>query len=257
MSEVLRLSKMEIQRNRFALLKYCLVVALVCSAISLGFQQFNNNLVPLVLTLIINLVFLFGLNALFLKALKHEQYNVKDFIGIKNYMKAILPLFGIYLAILGGGVLLIQLLVRIKEVVLFLPAILALVVIFFNCINHLTLFMIIQDQKSSFQALKEATRLFFKSKKLILHIVLKTIMLILIGSLIVYAVNVFAYAPQIDAALKSATIFSEELVAPYFSTSLSYMIQSVGMQLVVSYIAIVSGLTYGTYFLQRLNPKRK
>ena len=71
------------------------------------------------------------------------------------------------------------------------------------------------------------------------------------GSLAVYALNVFVYAPQIDAVLKSAPEITEALIDPYFSTNLSYLIQSVGMQLVVSYIAIVSGMTYGTYYLKR------
>ena len=75
--------------------------------------------------------------------------------------------------------------------------------------------------------------------------------LILLGSLAVYALNVFVYAPQIDAVLKSAPEITEALIDPYFSTNLSYLIQSVGMQLVVSYIAIVSGMTYGTYYLKR------
>ena len=79
---------------------------------------------------------------------------------------------------------------------------------------------------------------------------MKTLLFILVGSLLVYALNVFVYAPQIDATLKSAAIIDETLVQPYFSTNLSYMIQSVGMQLVVSYIMIVSGITYGVYYLK-------
>ncbi len=84
-----------------------------------------------------------------------------------------------------------------------------------------------------------------------MHIVLKTIVLILLGSLAVYVLNVFVYAPQIDAVLKSTPEITEALIDPYFSTNLSYMIQSVGMQLVVSYIAIVSGMTCGVYYLNQ------
>ena len=110
--------------------------------------------------------------------------------------------------------------------------------------------MIDQGQKA-LPAFNNGVRLFFQSKKLILHIVLKTFLLVLLGSFAVTALNVFVYAPQIDAAMKAATQINEALIDPYFSTNLSYMIQSVGMQLVVSYIAIVSGMTYGVFFQKR------
>lgn len=153
--------------------------------------------------------------------------------------------------ILAAGVFALQAMIHLGAVLLVLPALLALSVIFLNCINHLTLFSMIETHQSAWQALKGGAKLFFQSRKLILHIVLKTIMLILLGSLAVYALNVFVYAPQIDAVLKSAPEITEALIDPYFSTNLSYLIQSVGMQLVVSYIAIVSGMTYGTYYLKR------
>lgn len=76
-------------------------------------------------------------------------------------------------------------------------------------------------------------------------------MLILLGSPGGVRAHVFVYAPQIDAVLKSAPEITEALIDPYFSTNLSYLIQSVGMQLVVSYIAIVSGMTYGVYYLNQ------
>ena len=107
-----------------------------------------------------------------------------------------------------------------------------------------------QEKLPLSKSLKNAGHLFLKSRKIFMHILMKTLLFILVGSLLVYALNVFVYAPQIDATLKSATIIDETLVQPYFSTNLSYMIQSVGMQLVVSYIMIVSGITYGVYYLK-------
>lgn len=251
MSTVMDTAKRQIARHRLPLMKYCLAAAVICSLISLSAQQFNNNLLPLALTLIINLIFLFGMDLLILKALRNQTYTCRDFAAFGPYLKKLVPLFGIYLILLGAGVFLIQLLSRSGGLILILPGILAVSVIFLNCINHLTLFAIIQNHENALSALKQGIRMFVQSKKLILHIVLKTILLVLLGSLAVYAVNVFVYAPQIDAAMKAAPEITEALIDPYFSTNLSYMIQSVGMQLVVSYIAIVSGMTYGVYFLKR------
>ena len=241
MNVILESARALIARHRLPLLKYCLAVA----------QQFNNNLIPLGTTLAINLVFLFGLDWMMLKALRNESYSYRDFSQFAKYFKTLLPLFGMYAMILAAGVFALQVLIHLGAVLLILPALLGLSVIFLNCINHLTLFSMIEMHQSAWQALKGGVKMFFQSRKLIVHIVLKTIVLILLGSLAVYALNVFVYAPQIDAVLKSAPEITEALVDPYFSTNLSYMIQSVGMQLVVSYIAIVSGMTYGVYYLNQ------
>ncbi|MFR5599618.1 MAG: hypothetical protein ACLTJB_07895, partial [Holdemania filiformis] len=85
-----------IARHRLALMKYCVVTALLCSLISLAAQQFNDNLIPLGTTLAINLVFLFGLDWVMLKALRNEPYSYRDFSQFAKYFKALLPLFGIY-----------------------------------------------------------------------------------------------------------------------------------------------------------------
>ena len=251
MNLVLESARSAIARHRLALMKYCVVTALLCSLISLAAQQFNDNLIPLGTTLAINLVFLFGLDWVMLKALRNEPYSYRDFSQFAKYFKALLPLFGMYAVILAAGVFALQAMIHFGAVLLVLPALLGLSVIFLNCINHLTLFSMIETHQSAWQALKGGAKMFFQSRKLILHIVLKTMMLILLGSLAVYALNVFVYAPQIDAVLKSAPEITEALIDPYFSTNLSYLIQSVGMQLVVSYIAIVSGMTYGVYYLNQ------
>lgn len=251
MNEVLQLAKEEIKIHRIGLLKYSLIVAVVCSLISLLCQQFNNNIIPLLVTLIINLIFLTGMNSLYLKALHHQSYNFRDFRIFQQVFMKIFLLFAIYLGILLLGVGFIRLLMKFQTMVFLLPAIIAMSVIAFNCINHLTLFLILQDQYSVIKALKEGCLLFVRSKKLILHITLKTILLILLGSFAIYALNVFVYAPQIDAVLKSTDFITEAMIDPFFSTNLSYLIQSIGMQLVVSYLAVVSGLTYGAYYCQK------
>lgn len=251
MNEILVSSRALIQQHRLLLMKYCFIVALGCSLISLAAQQVHNNLIPLGLTLIVNLIFLFGLDVVMWKALNQIAYSYRDFGDFGKYIKRLLPLFGLYLGLLVISVFAVQLLSRIQAVILVLPAVLALGIIFLNCINHLTLFVMIDQGQKALPALKKGIRLFFQSKKLILHIVLKTFALVLLGSLAVTALNVFVYAPQIDAAMKAAPQINEALIDPYFSTNFSYMIQSVGMQLVVSYIAIVSGMTYGVFFQKR------
>ncbi|MFR0978462.1 MAG: hypothetical protein ACLSFJ_03175 [Holdemania filiformis] len=46
MSLVLESARSAIARHRLALMKYCVVTALLCSLISLAAQQFNDNLIP-------------------------------------------------------------------------------------------------------------------------------------------------------------------------------------------------------------------
>lgn len=257
MIEMLNLSKMAIQENRVKLLKYSLVIALLCTLTSLFFQQWHNSVVPLIVTLLLNLVFLFGINVLFLKALKHEKYGWTDFYQIKDYVRQLLPIFAIYITVLVVSVVVIRLLLAVTGMVLILPALISLSVIMLNCVNHLTMFQIVQDQQKPLSSLKQAFQLFFKSKKLILHVILKTIIILLVGALLVYCINVLVYAPQINAALYGAQGVDLALIDKYFSSDLSYMIQSIGMQLVISYIAIVTGLTYGTYYLQQTGKFRK
>ena len=143
-----------IARHRLALMKYCVVTALLCSLISLAAQQFNDNLIPLGTTLAINLVFLFGLDWVMLKALRNEPYSYRDFSQFAKYFKALLPLFGMYAVILAAGVFALQAMIHFGAVLLVLPALLGLSVIFLNCINHLTLFSMIETHQSAWQALK-------------------------------------------------------------------------------------------------------
>ena len=151
MNLVLESARSAIARHRLALMKYCVVTALLCSLISLAAQQFNDNLIPLGTTLAINLVFLFGLDWVMLKALRNEPYSYRDFSQFAKYFKALLPLFGIYAVILAAGVFALQAMIHLGAVLLVLPALLALSVIFLNCINHLTLFSMIETHQSAWQ----------------------------------------------------------------------------------------------------------
>lgn len=250
MNEILSKANETIRTTRLSLLKVCLIMALICSSISLLFQQLDQVVAPLLIIFALNLFFQAGLNLLMLKSLNGQQVKIKDILLVKPYLKMLLPLFALYLLLLAVGIGLLLVLSRIKETLILLPIVIFVLVVSLNILNHLTLFGMIQEKLSLQASIKRGIRLFLKSRKILIHILLKTIVLILIGSLLVYALNVFVYAPQIDAALKSASVIDETLVQPYFTTNLSYMIQSVGMQLVVSYIMIVSGITYGTYFLR-------
>jgi len=225
-------------------------MASLCSLISLAFQQINLVLLPLLIIFALNLFFQAGFNLLMLQALHDQPIKIKNLLQLQPYLKKLLPLFILYGILLGLGVAVFLGLSRIKEILIFLPMLIFILVVLLNVVNHLTLFGIMQEKLPLSKSLKNAWHLFLKSRKLFMHILMKTLLFILVGSLLVYALNVFVYAPQIDATLKSAAIIDETLVQPYFSTNLSYMIQSVGMQLVVSYIMIVSGITYGVYYLK-------
>ena len=250
MKEILFEANETIRQARLSLLKICLIMAGLCSLISLAFQQRNLVLLPLLIIFALNLFFQAGLNLLMLQALHEQPIKIKNLLQLQPYLKKLLPLFILYGILLGLGVAVFLGLSRIKEILIFLPVLIFILVVLLNVVNHLTLFGIMQEKLPLSKSLKNAWHLFLKSRKLFMHILMKTLLFILVGSLLVYALNVFVYAPQIDATLKSAAIIDETLVQPYFSTNLSYMIQSVGMQRVVSYIMIVSGITYGVYYLK-------
>ena len=250
MKEILFEANETIHQARLSLLKICLIMASLCSLISLAFQQRNLVLLPLLIIFALNLFFQAGLNLLMLQALHEQPIKIKNLLQLQPYLKKLLPLFILYGILLGLGVAVFLGLSRIKEILIFLPVLIFILVVLLNVVNHLTLFGIMQEKLPLSKSLKNAWHLFLNSRKLFMHILMKTLLFILVGSLLVYALNVFVYAPQIDATLKSAAIIDETLVQPYFSTNLSYMIQSVGMQLVVSYIMIVSGITYGVYYLK-------
>ena len=67
---------------------------------------------------------------------------------------------------------------------------------------------------------------------------LKIIATLLVGCIIIYLINIFVYAPQIDATLKAMETFDESLLNPFFSTPLSNFIQSLGAQ-IISGIALI------------------
>lgn len=237
-----------IKGNRWKLLKYCLLVALGCSLISLWFQGINNNALPLIITLIINICFLFVSNLLYLKAANWDHYSLKDFKAISTYRKQLIPLLLIYVLVIVLGTLLLLFASRQGILIVAIPGLVAVMVMAFNCINHLSLFVIYKENTGTLAGIRSAVRLFIGSKRLFIQIMFKSFMVLIVGSFLIYVVNVFVYARQISP-LVQATVIDKEAIEAYFSTNLSYLIQSIGMQLVVSYISIISGITYGSYYL--------
>ncbi len=235
-----------IKGNRWKLLKYCFVVALGCSLISLCFQGINNNALPLIITLIINVCFLFISNLLYLKAASWEPYSFKDFKVIITYGRKLLPLLLIYALVIVLGTILLLFASRQSILVVAIPGLVAVIVMAFNCINHLSLFVIYKENKGTLAGIRSALRLFISSKRLFAQIMFKSFMVLIVGSFLIYVVNVFVYARQLSPLLEAAVV-DKEAIEAYFSTNLSYLVQSIGMQLVVSYISIISGITYGTY----------
>ncbi len=254
----MQLAKQEITKHRMKLLAYCLIVAIGCSIVSLLFQKLNNNLIPMIFAFVINLIFLFGMNLLYAKIVKHEEYSYKNFSEILKYKNKLIPLVFIYISVIGIGIFLIKLALDHQTFIQFLPLVIFFSVICFNCINHLTLYEILQNDENIFKALLKGVKLFIHSKGIIFNILVKTILIIFLGSLVIYLLNIFVYAPQINQAMQHAAVVDEQLLEPFFSTDISYLIQSIGMQLVVSYMTIVSGMTYGVYFYQQCRiPKKR
>lgn len=240
-----------IKENRITLLKYSFVMAIVCSSVSLFFQNFNNNFLPLAITLVMNLIFLFGMEYMYFKALNRYPYSWKDFKVIKKYRKQCLIVCSIMAILVVSFLVGIYFLSYVPYLVAILPGLIFILIVIFNCMQHLILFDMYKGEKKLNDSLRKSAKVLFSNRKKLFHIFLKTITILLIGSFIVYAINVFAYAPQIEAVLNENDVITSELIDPFFSTNLSYLIQSVGMQMVVAYISIVTGFTCGTLKLKK------
>lgn len=247
MNTILINSKIEIENNRFKLLKYSFIFSIISSLFSL---LFDSSGVSIAILLIVNLLFQFGINYLIDKCTKHEKYSFKSIVDIMDFKKEILILSFFYLLFIVFEISLLKLLIKLKYIIFFIPVLVFVSILVINCINHLVLFSIFEKKESIVKSFKIAVRLFFKSRKIFSHILLKTILIILVGNLLVYAINIFAYAPQIDYILKTSEVINDSLFNPIFTTKLSYLIQSVGMQMIISYISIVSGITYRVYYLK-------
>lgn len=247
-TEVLRQVREPVEKHRWTLMKYCLATAILCSLISLGFQQLGNRQIPLILTLLINLILSFALNRMMLKALDGKPYGLREIRELKNQTRTLVLITILEVTVILLGTALVLFWLRWTGLAVMVPAVALLGIVILNCLQHLTLFILAEHPQRVSGALRQAALAVLRGRRMIPSLLMKTVILMLAGSVLVTLVNVFVYAPQIDAALKSAAVVTDQLLVPFFSTSFSYLIQSIGMQLVVSYITIVCGMTCGVYY---------
>lgn len=244
------LAQTTFKENRWRILKYCVIIGLFSSLISLLFQMIELPLFAVGMILVINIMFIFGLNVIFIKSVLNDHYDYHTIFLFKEYWKPLVVLFTMYL---GAFILFLICMVacsRGKIGVLIVPMIGAFFVLSMNCINHLCIFAIYYHKKKMIEIIKESVKLFFKEKKLFLFMTLRSFIYMVVGSFMVFAVNVFVYASQISRLMEENVVIQDSLFDSIFSSNLSYVIQSAGIQCVASYIMIFTGIHYATIYLK-------
>lgn len=240
------------KENRWKILKYCMIIGLFSSCISLLFQIIGFPLISIGVILIVNILFIFGLNVIFIKSVLNDHYDYHTIFLFKKYWKPLVCLFATYLTVFVLFLVSMVVCSRFKYGLLIIPMIGAFFVLSMNCMNHLCIFAIYNNEKNIFKILKESAKVFIGQKKLFILMILKSFIYMIIGSFIVFTTNVFIYARQINTILEQNTIIQDKLFDPIFSSNISYLIQSTGIQLVASYIMIFTGIHYAAIYLKKV-----
>lgn len=231
-----------VKYNRTKLIKFICIVSLIFSLVNLIFSYTGVSTLKIVLLAIFN--YICGIYfAYFLK----KDLDKPSFQSLSEMMKIyikdilIIGLIQILLIVIWMGLLII--LSKFKIGVVIFQPLSMIAYVLLNYMNFCVMFDVFEGEKievSSFTtALKDVT----KNKKTFVYLMLKIFSIIIVGGLVVYLVNIFAYAPQIDATLKAMKKFDDTLINPYFSTNLSNFIQSFGAQIISGLILIWIGNT--------------
>ncbi len=83
--------------------------------------------------------------------------------------------------------------------------------------------------------------------RLLLSNAIKTITIMIVGSILTVLVNIFAFGPELSVLLDRTDDKSTDLIKMIFSNDISTIIQSVGVLTIIYYVLFVSFITYAVY----------
>ena len=232
--------KTTVSNNKKKLLGFIICLSVIYSIISIILNEIGVNLINIGVLLFLNFI----MSAYFAYSLRtdFEKISVKSFLKmVNNYKNGILSVAFFQGVCIIVWLLLIKMMSMIKYTLIFIQPLSIVFYVILNCLNFQLLFEIFEKQNITSQKLKQSLRILKTNHKTLIYLIIKTVSIILIGSIITYLVNIFIYAPQIDSALKTMSVIDESVLNPYFSTSLSNFIQSFGAQVISGIILIWIG----------------
>lgn len=223
-------TKTLVKINKNRLLYVIVVISLCFSFINIILKNIGLNSIALASLVVLNFLsstyFAYHLSnnqthfnlIKFLEYLKHNSLSIGK-IAILQFISMV------------ALVMLLKILASNPYTVAFVQVFAIIIYVLLNCINFKLLFSLEENfnvRKCVYLSLNSLRN----NVKTLMYLIIKVVTIILLGSIVVYLINVFVYAPQIDNTLKTAEVIDSSMLDPFFSSSLSNFIQSFGAQFV-------------------------
>lgn len=223
-------TKTLVKINKNRLLYVIVVISLCFSFINIILKNIGLNSIALASLVVLNFLsstyFAYHLSnnqthfnlIKFLEYLKHNSLSIGK-IAILQFISMV------------ALVMLLKILASNPYTVAFVQVFAIIIYVLLNCINFKLLFSLEENfnvRKCVYLSLNSLRN----NVKTLMYLIIKVVTIILLGSIVVYLINVFVYAPQIDNILKTAEVIDSSMLDPFFSSSLSNFIQSFGAQFV-------------------------
>lgn len=226
--------KNSVDKNKKILIKFMIVVSIVFSLLNLSLEKIGLNTISIAILLIFNFI----VSTYFAYILKNDiqKLSIQSFLQMMHqYLKEISLLALFQLSVIILWIVLLKVLSMFQYVILFIQPLTILLYVILNFINFKIIFQIFDKGNMN---LKKALSGIKSNLRILFYLILKTVIILLIGTICVYLVNIFVYAKEIDLVLKTAPVVTDALINPFFSTTLSNFIQSFGAQMISGMILI-------------------
>lgn len=229
--------KLLVQSSRKKLLIIIIFISIIFSIINILLNKNGISTFGILLLLCSNFMF----NAYFAYYLEKKLSipSVSSFFEmIRRYSKQLIKVALFQIVFIIIWVMILFVLSMFKYGIILNQPLTFILYLILNYCNYTILFEIFNENDVNVRNLLDSMNQIRKNLKVFIYIMLKIIAILLVGCIIIYLINIFVYAPQIDATLKAMETFDESLLNPFFSTPLSNFIQSLGAQ-IISGIALI------------------
>lgn len=226
---------------RKILFSILLAVSLLFSSLSL---LISNEYISVGVLTLLNLSWIAFSHQL-IRQIDSGKIDFKSLIGnLRKQGLKLTLLFTIYLLSTILLLFLVHWLRLFPGIFVFLPSVLFILFVLTNILSHLLLSYTFTNQSPLLKTIREAAKLMWECRKILLYTILKYIKIALIGSLAVYLIIVFVNANKINSILHMSSIITEQAFDSVFSSPLSNYISNAGMQAVIGYAIIKSTIIF-------------
>lgn len=230
-----------IKDNRMKILGFSVIISMLSSAITLGFNSINLWYVGIVMSTLLVVLYFVKINELTQVVTSGNNIALSDLVKVPTFNSKILKVFLLFIGIALIAFLLTNLLMLIP----FGGIIVLLLIVLIVTISTALIAIVLENDRPIKESLGSSLKTVIAHKDILLHYASKVVKAAFIGAMIILAVNVFVYAPQLQLTLENSAATNEEIIS-YFITPLANFIQITGSQTIVFYIIFVGFVSYKT-----------